>query len=105
MTRRCPRAHALIRHRQLQAAVELTSIKAAAPKWPMLSSMTRNTDSQSVAALAAPAACAGCVALALTASSILMQRAGAQTSNDSSPQAQVQVPNRPLTALFQGAQG
>ena len=45
------------------------------------------------------------LALALAASSILMQHASAQTSNDSAPQTQVQVPNRPSTALFQGAQG
>jgi VWFA-related protein len=45
------------------------------------------------------------LALALAASSILMQRASAQTSNDSAPQTQVKVPNRPSTALFQGAQG
>jgi VWFA-related protein len=45
------------------------------------------------------------LALALAASSISMQCASAQASNDSAPQTQVQVPNRPSTALFQGAQG
>src|ERR1700735_2139890 len=45
------------------------------------------------------------LALALAGSSILMQRASAQTSNDPATQTQVQVPNRPSTALFQGAQG
>ena len=34
-----------------------------------------------------------------------MHYASAQASNDSAPQTQVQVPNRPSTALFQGAQG
>src|SRR5258708_13957199 len=34
-----------------------------------------------------------------------MQCASAQASNDSTPQTQLQVPNRPSTALFQGAQG
>jgi VWFA-related protein len=43
--------------------------------------------------------------LALAASSILMQCASAQASNESTPQTQFQVPNRPSTALFQGAQG
>ena len=42
---------------------------------------------------------------ALAASSILMQCASAQAPNDSAPQTQLQVPNRPSTALFQGAQG
>src|ERR1700678_1365104 len=41
----------------------------------------------------------------MAASSISMQCASAQASNDSAPQTQVQVPNRPATALFQGAQG
>jgi VWFA-related protein len=45
------------------------------------------------------------LALALAASSIWMQCASAQASDDSAPQTQVQVPNRPSTALFQGAQG
>jgi VWFA-related protein len=43
--------------------------------------------------------------LALAASSILLQCATAQASNDSTPQMQLQVPNQPSTALFQGAQG
>jgi VWFA-related protein len=43
--------------------------------------------------------------LALAASSILMQCASAQASDDSAPQTQLQVPNRPSTPLFQGAQG
>jgi VWFA-related protein len=47
----------------------------------------------------------GTLALALAASSILMQCASAQASNDSTPQTHLQVPNRPSTALFQGAQG
>jgi len=45
------------------------------------------------------------LALALAASSILMQCASARDPNDPTPQTQLQVPNRPSTALFQGAQG
>jgi hypothetical protein len=43
--------------------------------------------------------------LALAASSILMQCASAQALDDYTSQTQLQVPNRPSTALFQGAQG
>jgi VWFA-related protein len=45
------------------------------------------------------------LALALAASSILMQCVSALASNDSAPPTPIQVPNRPSTALFQGAQG